>query len=75
MIGSFRIMLLKEKIDALNKHKRFICSRIFDEGGYARCEDNNWPFCSLDQYYVLKEPNSVMEQQYMAFHCIMQTIF
>ena len=40
MIGSFRIMLLKEKIDALNKHKRFICSRIFDEGGYARCEEN-----------------------------------
>jgi DNA excision repair protein ERCC-3 len=23
---------LKERIEALNKHKRFICSRIFDEG-------------------------------------------
>jgi DNA excision repair protein ERCC-3 len=23
---------LKERIDALNKYKRFICSRIFDEG-------------------------------------------
>jgi hypothetical protein len=31
MIGSFKIMLLKEKIDALNKHKRFICSRIFED--------------------------------------------
>ena len=23
---------LKERVEALNKHKRFICSRIFDEG-------------------------------------------